>query len=108
MTEEQIIKELECRIDNFSKSVLDLINRQKAEILELQKRIINWRSDMDYRPEQIKSEARKAFAERLKENVNGDINRLYALGGRGEAVAPLCKFKDDIDNLVKEMESENK
>ena len=70
MTDEQIIKELECRIDNFSKSVLDLINRQKAEILELQKRIINWRSDMDYRPEQIKSEAIKEFAERLKESTN--------------------------------------
>lgn len=87
--------------------LLDLINRQKAEILELQKRIINWRADMDYRPDEIKSEAIKEFAEELEYFVlNEDI----------EVAEPKCKdyesyinganqfrhqIKNGINNLVK-------
>ena len=82
MTDNEIIKALECCFINgcknckykgkapdcmtaLQKDTIDLINRQKAEILELQKRIINWRADMDYRPDEIKSEAIKEFAEGL-------------------------------------------
>ena len=113
MTDDEIIKALECCgniVDSTCKecayhetynascvvrlmrNALDLINRQKAEILELQKRIINWRTDMDYRPDEIKSEAIKEFAERLKEKLQWDVefdNKLV--------------FESDIDNLVKEM-----
>lgn len=71
---------------------LDLINRQKAEILELQKRIINWRADMDYRPDEIKSEAIKEFAERLKSKLQWDTE-----------FENMLVFETDIDNLVKEM-----
>ena len=61
----------------------NIINRQKAEILELQKRIINWRADMDYRPDKIKSEAIKEFAEELE---------YFVLHEDIEVVDP--KFKD--------------
>ena len=37
MTENEIIKDLECRIDNFSKSVLNLINSKNAENERLEK-----------------------------------------------------------------------
>ena len=130
MTDNEIIKAMQCVIGNdvscseceyqkvlpfpscrnmCAKNALDLINRQKAEILELQKRIINWRADMDYRPDEIKSEAIKEFAEELEYFVlNEDI----------EVVEPKCKdyesyinganqfrhqIKNGINNLVKEM-----
>ena len=81
MTDNEIIKALECVIGN----------RQKAEILELQKRIINWRADMDYRPDEIKSEAIKKFVERLKEHRYGELNNCISFS------------VGYLDNLVKEM-----
>ena len=125
MTDNEIIKALECCSINgcknckykgkapdcmtvLQKDTIDLINRQKAEILELQKRIINWRADMDYRPDEIKSEAIKEFAEELEYFVlNEDI----------EVAEPKCKdyesyinganqfrhqIKNGINSLVKE------
>ena len=38
MTDNEIIKELNLRIDSFSRETLDLINRQKARIKELEER----------------------------------------------------------------------
>ena len=75
----------------LQKHALDLINRQKEEILELQKRIINWRADMDYRPDEIKSEAIKEFAGRLKEN--------YCFTERWGKIIPISTVYD----LVKEI-----
>ena len=109
MTEYEIVKALECcskhqnscgkncPLDsicsnvrdcllNLSKNALDLINRQKAEILELQKRIINWRADMDYRPDEIKSEAIKEFAHFVIDRSKNGV---------------ICT--SDIPDLVKEM-----
>lgn len=84
-------------VKNLIRNALDLINRQKAEILELQKRIINWRADMDYRPDEIKSEAIKEFAERVK---------LYIDVGHLRPPTEQCFSELDvvnmIDNLVKE------
>ena len=115
MTDNEIIKAMQCVIGNdvncsectyqkalpfpscrnmCAKNALALINRQKAEILELQKRIINWRTDMDYRPDEIKSEAIKEFAERF---VNEKC--AYCTVDTDEMVF----FKKDIDKLVKEM-----
>ena len=108
MTDNEIITSLKGNISN-AKSVdckvwsielykientLSLINRQKAEILELQKRIINWRADMDYRPDEIKSEAIKEFAERLKEKF-------------GIADCIVTVNNNDIDDLVEEMTEVN-
>ena len=78
MDSEEIMKCYNRAIKN-----INLINRQKAEIeslkqiideedneiLELQKRIIFWREDLNYQPEKIKSAAIKEFAERLKNNT---------------------------------------
>lgn len=107
MTDEQIIKAMQCVIGNdvscseceyqkvlpfpscrmmCAKNALDLINRQKAEILELQKRIINWRADMDYRPDEIKSEAIKEFAHFVIDKSRNGV--IYA---------------SDIPDLVKEL-----
>ena len=112
MTDNEIIKAMQCVIGNdancsectyekvlpfpscrmmCAKNALDLINRQKAEILELQKRIINWSADMDYRPDEIKSEAIKKFADRLKEH------KILLKDGH-YLVDAIC-----IDNIVKEM-----
>ena len=90
-------------------SVLNLINRQKAEIeslkqiideqdkeiLKLQKRIIFWREDLNYQPEKIKSEAIKEFAERLK--------GYPIVENESKEIAYLFVEVRDIDNLVKEM-----
>ena len=107
MTDNEIITSLKGNISN-AKSVdckvwsielykientLSLINRQKAEILELQKRIINWRADMDYRPDEIKSEAIKEFAEELK--------NCFAISG------DYLDIINIVDNLVKEMTEVN-
>ena len=46
------------------------------------------------------TEALKQFAERLKEKVNADINRMYAL--RIDGVGVLCDFIDKIDETLKE------
>lgn len=109
MTDEQIIKALECCSSSnvehcrkcplisqkdelfsclYQKQILslDLINRQKAK----NEREIN----------QIKSEAIKEFAERLKG---------YAIGENGsKEKAYFFVEVQDIDNLVKEMMEEQK
>lgn len=54
-------------------SALDLINRQKAEIERLEKELMKCKleKEMLYRTvEEIKSEAIKEFAERLKEKIS--------------------------------------
>ena len=121
MTEEQIIKALEyCFTRGFDEStcyecpfytatakctedlresVLDLINRQKAEIERLKRDIaihehVHEESNAAYQVlvKQAKSEAIKEFAERLKEKLQWDVefdNKLV--------------FESDIDSLVKEM-----
>ena len=105
MTDEQIIKALECCatddgddcfqcpygnivykpgnggcVNRCRKDALDLINRQKAEIERLLQKL-----------QQAKSEAIKEFAEALKESADN--------GGCGEDFV----YVSDIDILVKEM-----
>lgn len=99
MTDEQIIKAMQCVIGNSvdctqceyqetlpfpscmrmcAENALDLIKRQKAK--------------NENEIKEIKSEAIKEFAERLKEKLQWDVefdNKLV--------------FESDIDNLVKEM-----
>ena len=123
MTDNEIIKALECctdesyencnecpySIDTVScermkllEDSLDLINRQQAEIDVLRadlKRVCAERDARICTNNFIKSEAIKEFAERLKEKSYKTI-RNYGLT---KDVVEVC----DIDNLVKEMESEN-
>ena len=137
MTEEQIIKELECRIDNFSKSVLDLINRQKAEIERCKKensenfdkwKMLADKTEKHYSTlyeeakENLKSEARKEFAEKAKPIIqemvdvmfDDNISRCFVNNCKKPTSLP-CESKicieenkafwtTKIDNLLKEME----
>ena len=78
------------------KIALSVINRQKAEIEELQKRIVNWRDDIDYRPEKERAEAIKEFAEKLKE-------RKYKSSDWSHGEHPYCVEESDIDDIAEEM-----
>lgn len=157
MTDNEIIRALECCQgnadcancpyyennhyqcgNNFNKDVLDLINRQKAEIEALQKDKKQLESDIiiannnyehiksiwenDYQKlsqviakwkdkykrlviqeEDIKAEAVKEFAERLKEYVEPyDVTTGYKI------IIVNAVEEETIDNLVKEMVGENK
>lgn len=95
MTDNEIIKELNLRIDNFSREALDLINRQKAEIESLKHR----KTELQIRNQELqheKSEAIKEFAEELK--------RKAAVVHKTHSGKYWYEIDDDeIDNLVKEM-----
>lgn len=83
---------------SFHKEALDLINRQKAEIEELEKSLLKekLRNNMLYEVgNEIKSVTIKEFAERLKETCY--------------TYSDICGYQstvvdvNQIDNLVKEM-----
>ena len=82
-----LLKDNDCRC-NLVSVILDLINRQQAEIAEYQKHIDN---DIIY-VKRVKSEAIKEFAERLKV-----LNKTR-----------MILWDEHIDNLVKEMTGEIK
>ena len=77
LTDDEIVKRLELCVHRGNKNyntdlVLDLINRQQAEIESLKKVVID-----DYATEyddKIKSEARKEFANRLKNKIKIECN----------------------------------
>jgi hypothetical protein len=113
MTDNEIIKALECcaNHDNVDACddcpclkgecisttpyVLDLINRQKAEIERLKSPAVMQIEVSEKIEKSIKAEAVKEFAERLKEKLN--LNDMV--------MGSNCAFVEDfqIDNLVKEM-----
>lgn len=77
---------------SLSRIALDLINRQQAEIERLKSRDMQVEVS-DMLEKEIKAEAIKEFAERLKGKFNNDADVLYE--------QPLVHYQ--IDNLVKEM-----
>ena len=117
MTDEQIIKALECcnrptsegrckgcpyyKIDGRCTAILldetiNLINRQKAEIESLKHR----KTELQIRNQELqheKSEAIKEFAERLKH---------FIIPQKADGYTREIVLKIDIDNLVKEMTEE--
>lgn len=125
MTDEQIIKALECCSTDVRENtcpkcafykkhrcstlmlnaVSDLINRQKARTKELEKRISYLEESIDcsrkeynrslQKMQQLKSEAIKEFAEQLKETAYSYSD----ISGYRSTVVDA----DSIDNLVKEM-----
>lgn len=130
MTDEQIIKAVECcdcskwcedcplKDNDYCKDILshqavDLINRQKAEIEELKSQmefltgyndiLINADKALTGAIEICKSEAIKEFAERLKEIIYTHENRVDV-----EGIVLLTRIDNSIDNLVKEMTEEEK
>ena len=84
-----------CSSFELHRYALDLINRQKAEVERLQKEanLVSIQfQDLQERTDEIKAEAYKEFAERLKEKSFKTI-RNYGLT---KDVVEVC----DIDNLV--------
>ena len=133
MTDNEIIKALECLRGNafdcgecpycscypapceqqVAKDALSLITRQKEEIERLKNRDLQVEVSEKLERE-IKAEAVKEFAERLKEQ-DGYNNHVFDdcasilvpeeyLKGRDEKIKEVW---NTIDNLVKEMEREN-
>ena len=133
MTDNEIIKALEWNISKFgeevcfgymdkdgckkvdAKDILDIINRKKAEIERLKteeekypfKCVMPFNSmicsksidDYDRLIDDIEAEAIKEFAERLKEQSDSHFDYSELVFEIGE---------EKIDNLVKEMEGEDK
>ena len=123
MTDNEIIKALECCKQNclskclscpagkvyefcsqeIMNDAIDLINRQKAEIEVLQKRIVFWREDLNYNLKKERAEARKEFAEELRSKTRKYTE--YDEGGWDRDVYAVEVA--EIDNVLKEMEKEN-
>lgn len=122
MTDEQIIKAVgvcktgACRgcpyhvlgtagcISILMKDVLDLINRQKAEIERLEKELTEYKLRLkmsECTVDEIKAEAYKEFVNRLK-NSNEFYNRIRAIGN----VDKMDSVVNCVDNLLKEMVGE--
>ena len=126
MTDKEIIKALECcindencencplhhkKIENacvltvveFYKEILDLINRQQAEIERLNIRLRKERhqfDDLGKMYSEIRAEAIKEFAQRLKKE------KYSVCAGHGMSECVVSVY--DINNLVKEMVGEDK
>ena len=107
LTDEEIIKNLKFCEDcsaNINIDIIDLITRQQAEIERLKALAENGASAIDtnnrlvQRFAEIKSEAVKDFAARLKEKSDSRFD--YS-----ELVFEISE--EDIDNLVKEMAGED-
>ena len=107
MNENEIINELNFRIDNFSKDVIALINRKNEEIEQWKQEANRYQNLWCMAFDDIrtaKSEAIKEFAERLKETITNAINTYYNSNGGGYYLAE--DVIEDIDDLVKEMTEE--
>ena len=76
----------------LAKDALDLINRQKAEIERLQS-VVDSFTDIGKMYSEIKAEAYKEFAERLKEKGKSSLGNQFVISW--------------IDNLLKEMVGED-
>lgn len=111
MTDNEIIEALEkilelmCREGDLQRAstignALDLINRKDAEIERLKNECFCLANERDAYKDVLDtavSEARKEFAERLKEKSKKRVSDIY-----GKRI-----FIEDIDNLLEEMESES-
>ena len=102
-TDEEIIKRLEQCVKNKNRNyntdiVLDLINRQKAEIERLKgSTIVNNIMESQRIKREAKVEAYKEFAKRLKKLTR----RFHYLGFSLDCA--LAVETSEIDNLLKEM-----
>lgn len=108
LTDEEIIKRLERCVHRGNRNydtdiVLDLITRQKSEIERLQKEanLVSIQfQDLQEETDEIRVEAYKKFAEKLKEK--SEIVHLFSVCNGHHYMVDI----DDIDNLVKEMVGE--
>lgn len=114
MTDNEIINLLDCCKHNHSpatytysaiQKAIDLINRQKAEIERVEKELMKCKLEKELLHQtinQIKSEAIKEFAERLKDSA--DKTRIRNLGPE-----KIIFYTDELklDKLVNEMTEVN-
>lgn len=122
-TDDEIIQRLERCVNRGNRNydtdiVLDLINRQKAEIERLKecpKCVYEYDGEVtEYcvqspcsnfnTVEQIKAEAYKEFAERIKMSIKANVVETLCNDVKGVYNAEYVI--DDIDNLLKEMVGE--
>lgn len=130
MTDEQITKALECckigECDDcpfygvkedceveLPEDALDLINRQKVRIKELKERISYLEESIDcsrkeynrllQKMQQLKSEAIKEFAERLRAKAEMYNSEDVEEGDLIDDLLTVGEIVEIIDNLVKEM-----
>ena len=123
MTDNKIIKTLECcSVEGMECSqcpnkdigigcitltltnALDLIKRQEAELEDLREIVFMDRSEAI---KNLKTEARKEFAEKIKEKNGNDFLRSWYEGADECYEFNQEAFEMFIDNLLKEMEREN-
>ena len=105
MTDNEIIKALEYCKDcsaNLNVEIIDLINRQQAEIERLQK-VNDSFTDIGKLYSEIKYEAYKEFAERLDKN---SVEIESKLPNNQVVMKTVQIFKNMIKSLVKEMVGE--
>jgi hypothetical protein len=94
------ISEQGCKVgkETLYPYALDLINRQKAEIERLKEQLnskYKWENMLGKKIKEVKAEAIKEFAERLKE-------KKFELDDQNEDIFYAVEVSD-IENLVKEM-----
>lgn len=100
MTDEEIVKALECCGLNkdccnefpYAKDTIALINRQKAEIERLKDKVLSQPKTVPKLIKQIKAEAIKEFAENVKTEFYTQFDELIP-----------SIMADRIDSLVEEM-----
>lgn len=80
--------------------VLDLINRQKAEIEKMKGSTISQRNKRE-----AKAEAYKEFAEKIKKSIKENVDEAWHRDD-GNGIYDAEYVLDDIDNLLKEMVGE--
>ena len=116
LTDDEIVKRLELCVHRGNKNyntdlVLDLINRQQADIERLQKKVEELSEVLSdsirIRYKEAKSEAVKEFAERVKETNLYEFIEEYFENAESCYEVRHDQFYEHINNLVKEMESEN-
>ena len=119
MTDNEIIKALEEMVEyphyyeegQILKNVLDLINRQKAEIEKWKALAENGASAIDTNNRlvqkfaEIKTEAIKEFGKRLKSRINDSVFNYWNNNTGGYYLAE--DVPDEIDNLIDEMVGDN-
>ena len=101
MTDNEIIKELNMSIDNFSKETLDLINRQKDKIKEFDEKIIIQQGLIEYQKTEI--EKLNIESETLATQLKGAYEQIHKLNmAKSEAIKELWNklqdyiFRDDF------------
>lgn len=99
-------------ISFMSKQAIEVINRQKAEIEGLQKRIVFWKDDLNYNPIEVRIKAIKEFAEKTHKKITEIYNKHIfdydLIDTEKEAIMDFsADVESGIDSLVEEMTEEH-